>query len=158
MLLPPVHDLEVVMSFAASLASVFRKYAIFSGRARRSELWWYVLAYEVVLTVLNGYFISRAFAGIDANATPQEIGSALGSAMFVPSIVSLALLLPTLAVIVRRLHDLNKSGFWYFFGLVPVVGVIMLIVWLATAGTVGANRFGADPKAAAAPADVPVAA
>jgi uncharacterized membrane protein YhaH (DUF805 family) len=60
-------------------------------------------------------------------------------------LVELGLFLPSLGVIVRRLHDLDKSGWWYFFVIVPLVGPIMMLVWLCTRGTNGGNRFGNDP-------------
>jgi len=69
-------------------------------------------------------------------------------------VVALALFLPSLGVLVRRLHDTDRSGFWIFIALVPIVGGIILIVWEATAGTPGPNRFGPDPKAVAQPAAV----
>ena len=60
-------------------------------------------------------------------------------------VVSLALLLPCLAVSVRRLHDRDKSGWWYLLGLIPVIGPVVLLVWYVQAGTPGDNRFGPDP-------------
>lgn len=98
------------------------KYATFEGRARRSEYWWWTLA-----TFIVGIIVS-----------------------FIPVLnllVPLALFVPGIAVAVRRLHDLNKSGWWWWLGIIPVVGTIILIVWYATAGTVGPNQYGEDPKA-----------
>jgi uncharacterized membrane protein YhaH (DUF805 family) len=148
---PPVYDLEVVMSFAAAIKSVLSQYATFSGRARRSEYWWYALAYTIVSWALSAW----TFSNVDL--ATMELGSGYFLAGGVSGLFSLALLLPTLAVAVRRLHDTDKSGFRVFWSLLPVVGPILLIVWLATAGTAGPNRFGADPKAAAAPAQAAVA-
>ncbi|ACZ32234.1 protein of unknown function DUF805 [Xylanimonas cellulosilytica DSM 15894] len=139
------------MTLPTAVASVLRQYATFSGRARRSELWWYVLANVILGGILNAVFLPGALRAIDP--VTGALGPGYAANMIVPSLVSLALLLPTLAVYVRRLHDIDKSGVWLFFWLVPLVGPIMVIVWLATAGTVGANQFGADPKAVpAAPA------
>ena len=143
--------LEVPLSFAASLASVFRNYANFNGRARRSEFWWFTLAAGIVSWALAAWEMSS----IDLST--GEIGSGYALSAGISGLFGLALLLPTLAVQVRRLHDIGKSGGWWFFVLIPVVGPIMMIVWYATAGTVGPNRFGEDPKAVAtspAPATV----
>ncbi|QAY69389.1 DUF805 domain-containing protein [Xylanimonas protaetiae] len=154
------------MSFPAAVVSVLKKYAKFSGRARRSELWWYLLAYAALQAVVNVAFVASAtveYVDTMSTLSPDDTDGAVSAlttytSAFVPVwVLTLALLLPTLAVYVRRLHDVDKSGGWIFFALVPVVGPIMLIVWFATAGTVGANRFGPDPKAVSAAAKVPAA-
>lgn len=153
------------MSFIESLRTVLSKYAVFSGRARRSEYWWYTLAYWIVLTVLYAVLVLPGYtayltatmewsmAGDPAAPLPTMPGS-LMVGYAVTSIFTLALLLPSLGVTVRRLHDTGRSGFWVFLGLVPVVGGIILIVWEATAGTPGPNQYGPDPKAAQQPATV----
>jgi uncharacterized membrane protein YhaH (DUF805 family) len=69
---------------------------------------------------------------------------------FLTGLLSLALLLPYLGIAVRRLHDTDRSGWWILIGLVPIVGIILLIVWYCTAGTAGPNTYGPDPKAGAA--------
>lgn len=149
------------MSFIESIKTVLSKYAVFNGRARRSEYWWYTLAVAIVSTILYIAFIvpgltAYTAATMDAAATGSTTVPAMpGSLMAgyaVLSLINLALLLPSLGVTVRRLHDTDRSGFWIFLGLVPVVGGIILIVWEATAGTPGPNRFGPDPKAVAQPA------
>jgi uncharacterized membrane protein YhaH (DUF805 family) len=68
-------------------------------------------------------------------------------AILLYSIVIFGTLLPHLAVSVRRLHDVNRTGWWYLLGFVPLLGAIVLLVWFCTDGTRGPNRFGADPKA-----------
>jgi uncharacterized membrane protein YhaH (DUF805 family) len=112
---------------------VFERYALFDGRAGRAQYWWFVLANIIVSVVL------------------QILTSAL-SAFFILSILySLALIIPGLAVAIRRLHDTNRSGWWVLISLVPLVGVIILIVFLATDGDPGANQYGEpDPGLAAA--------
>lgn len=146
------------MSFIESIRTVLSKYAVFNGRARRSEFWWYYLAYTVVLGVL--YFalivpglsaytaatMEYAMAGDPSAAVPAMPGS-LTAGYLVVSLVALALFLPTLGVAVRRLHDAGKSGFLVLLLLIPVVGLILLIVWWAGNGTPGPNQFGPDPKA-----------
>ena len=110
-----------------------KKYATFDGRARRKEYWFYVLFYVL---------FSIAATLIDAwtGSYDPEIGIGILGAL-----LALGLFIPTLAVSVRRLHDTDRSGWWYWLALVPLIGIIILIVWWATEGTRGPNRFGDDP-------------
>ena len=112
------------MTFAESIRTCFSKYADFYGRAQRSELWWFLLF------------------GMIAGGILSLIHPVLGS------IFNLAILLPSLGVQVRRLHDINRTGWWILIGLIPVIGLIVLIVFYATEGTRGENDHGADPLAA----------
>ncbi|HUO88109.1 MAG TPA: DUF805 domain-containing protein [Rhizomicrobium sp.] len=113
---------------------VTQHYFDFNGRARRAEFWWYVLVVIIISVILNV---------IDGIA---HLSGILGG------LFSLAMLLPNLGVAVRRLHDINRSGWWILIAFVPLVGAILLIYWYAQPGTSGANQFGPDPKAAAAAA------
>jgi uncharacterized membrane protein YhaH (DUF805 family) len=122
------------MSLLEAVKISLARYASFGGRARRLEYWYFTLFHS--LTILLAGVVSY-FAML---ANP-----ALGIVLY--SIVIFGTLLPHLAVSVRRLHDLNRSGWWYLFGLVPLLGTIVLFVWFCTDGTRGPNRFGADPKA-----------
>lgn len=107
----------------------WRRYAQFSGRARRTEYWTFVLVNAAISAILSCLdFDNRGFI--------FWLGTAFG----------LAALIPTLAVIWRRLHDSNRSGGWFFIGLIPVIGTIWLIVLLLLGGTPGTNRFGPDPR------------
>jgi uncharacterized membrane protein YhaH (DUF805 family) len=103
---------------------VFERYAQFEGRAGRAEYWWFVLANILISIVLN----------VLAQAT--DLFSLLSF------VVTLALLVPGLAVAIRRLHDTSRSGWWLLISLVPLVGVIILIVFLASQPTPGANEYG----------------
>lgn len=114
--------------------AALKKYAVFEGRARRAEYWYFVL------------FV--ALIGIAAMIVDRIFGTPLGDNGPVSIVCSLGLFLPGLAVAVRRLHDTNRSGWWLLLVLIPVVGAIVLIVFYATAGDRGDNRFGPDPKAA----------
>lgn len=126
------------MTFQESIKTCFKKYAEFQGRASRSEFWWFVLF---------GTLVNLAFEVLDM-ATFDPYGTSLISVVGAVSIiVSLALLLPNLAVTARRLHDVDRSGWWMFLVLVPIVGFIVLLVWYCKRGTVGPNRFGSDPLA-----------
>ncbi|WP_274995212.1 DUF805 domain-containing protein [Promicromonospora iranensis] len=148
------------MSFIESIKTVLSKYAVFNGRARRSEYWWYALAVTIVTTILYavlvapsyGEYMSAILEASAAGAAPPAMPGALTAGYLIMSLINLALLLPGLGVMVRRLHDTGRSGFWVFFLLVPIVGPIMLIVWFATNGTPAPNQYGPDPKAAAQPA------
>ncbi len=123
---------------------VWKRYAEFSGRSRRKELWVFALINTIICTVL--YVGGMMMAGQ---------GSSLGtlfSALYV--IYALAALVPNLAVDVRRLHDIGKSGWWLLIAIVPIVGAIILIVWWATDGQPGDNQYGPNPKS---PAFLPTA-
>ena len=117
------------MSFIDAVRAALSKYATFSGRSRRSEYWWFALF---------NLLVSLVGAGVDA---------ALGRPL-IQFVVALALLLPNLAVLVRRLHDTNRSGWWVLIGLIPLVGSIVLIVFAAQDSQPGTNRFGDSPKGA----------
>ena len=114
------------MNFTQAISSGFSNYVNFAGRAVRSEYWYWVLFVIVVSIVAS------------------IIDAVLGTTLFNP-IFSLAVLLPSIAVGVRRLHDLDRSGWWLLLSLIPLIGAIVLIVWFVGRGTPGANRFGPDP-------------
>lgn len=111
---------------------VLKKYVDFSGRARRQEYWMYTL-----FTV--GIVIVLAIIDFSLETYPLFVG-----------LYFLATFLPSLAVTVRRLHDIGKSGWWYFITLVPFIGGIWLLVLTATAGQQQPNEYGPNPKAVAA--------
>jgi uncharacterized membrane protein YhaH (DUF805 family) len=111
---------------------VLKKYATFDGRAHRTEFWMFVLVNILISIGLN---IVDAVIG-----TNGEYGGGVLS-----SIYSLAVLIPTLAVGARRLHDIGKSGWWQLLALIPIVGAIILIVWFATKGHESENEHGANP-------------
>ncbi|AEG45528.1 DUF805 domain-containing protein [Isoptericola variabilis] len=130
------------MSFLDAIKSVFSKYATFSGRARRSEFWYWALFNVLVGAVLAA--LAGATGGFQID--PVTGLPTYGATGILANLVSLALLIPSIAVTVRRLHDTDRSGFWWFIGLVPFVGGIVLLVFCVLEGTRGPNRFGADPK------------
>ncbi|MCK9795080.1 DUF805 domain-containing protein [Isoptericola sp. 4D.3] len=136
------------MSFPDAIKSVFSQYATFSGRARRSEFWFWYL-FLVIVAAVTGILLGIVGAA-SLDATTGTLGGAFYVLTSLVSLVWLALLLPTLAVMVRRLHDQDKSGFFWFMSLIPLAGPIIMIVFYATTGTVGPNRFGQDPKVAQA--------
>jgi uncharacterized membrane protein YhaH (DUF805 family) len=113
---------------------MFENYANFNGRARRSEYWYFALVYFILIIlaiVLDG--------ALGLNFAPLPYG-------YIYMLVALAHFLPSLAVGVRRLHDVGKSGWFYFIALVPIIGAIWLLVLFCTEGNQGENQYGADPK------------
>lgn len=113
---------------------VIKQYAVFSGRARRSEYWYFVL-FNIIISLLLG--------GVDYAAGLINEESGLG---VLGGLYSLFILLPSIGVTIRRLHDTDRTGWWIWISLIPLIGAIVLIVFLAQAGQVGSNRFGDDPK------------
>ncbi|MEW2472621.1 MULTISPECIES: DUF805 domain-containing protein [Micromonospora] len=121
------------MSFPDAIRSAFSQYATFRGRARRSEYWWFSLFLLLV--------------GIVASVLDSALGVDFeGSGGPVSLLVNLAVLLPSLAVAVRRLHDIDRTGWWLLLALIPIVGWIVLLVFALQNGTPGPNRFGPSPK------------
>jgi uncharacterized membrane protein YhaH (DUF805 family) len=117
------------MDFVTAVKTALGKFATFEGRARRAEYWWFAL-FNLLVMVLTMTLDAVVFGG---EMAPFNI------------VASLVLLVPNIAVGVRRLHDLDRSGWWYLILLVPLVGLVLLLVWSVMRGTQGANRFGADP-------------
>ncbi len=132
------------MGFDQAVAVCFRKYAVFEGRAQNAEYWWFTLFQLLVSCGLQFLLLPYRAAFLWQLSTPGlgRNGAALSA---VALAVDLVFLLPTLAVTVRRLHDLDRSGWWMLLGGVPVAGWAILFVWVCKKGTMGANRFGADP-------------
>lgn len=119
------------MTFAQSISTCFSKYCTFSGRASRSEFWWWALF----------TFIIGSLFGIPSSI--QAVNHSAGSGLPVISyIVYLVLLLPSLGVLFRRLHDTGKSGLWWLIGFIPVVGQIILIVFCVQPSQPTPNQYG----------------
>ena len=116
------------MSFPDAVRTVLSKYATFSGRARRSEYWWFTLFTVIVYTITS------------------IIDAVIGTSI-VTALVSLALLLPGLGVTVRRLHDTGRTGWWVLIALVPLAGAIVLLVFEVQDSEPGTNAYGPSPKA-----------
>ena len=112
-------------------------YANFEGRARREEYWMFAL-FNAIFSML---FYIPFIAGIVMESEALMMIGGLLLFLYVA-----ALFLPSLAVVVRRLHDQGKSGTWYFIGFVPFIGGIWLLVLMVTEGTHGPNQYGPDPK------------
>jgi len=128
------------MGFAEATRSFWKNYATFKGRARRSEYWFTQLF--LVLTNLAAFFIDLALLGGDL-----ERIMAMGGGGIVGLVWILATIVPALAVLIRRLHDTDKSAWWVLIGLVPFAGGIVLLVFTVQDSTPGDNKHGASPKA-----------
>jgi uncharacterized membrane protein YhaH (DUF805 family) len=116
---------------------VLKKYAVFSGRARRKEYWMFVLISTIISIVLSA---------LDAALGLTRMGG-VGP---LDGIYSLAVLIPSIAVSIRRLHDTNRSGWWLLINMIPVIGWIIYFVFLVSDSDPGTNEYGPNPKAYAA--------
>jgi uncharacterized membrane protein YhaH (DUF805 family) len=110
------------MTFTQSIKLCFAKYADFNGRAKRPEYWWFFL-FLILLGAATG-IVSQTLNGV----------------------VALATILPSLAVGARRLHDTNRSGWWQLLCIIPIIGWIVMVVFLAQEGQTTDNRFGNMPS------------
>jgi uncharacterized membrane protein YhaH (DUF805 family) len=127
------------MTFSQAITVGFQNYVNFYGRASRSEFWYWVLF---------AFLVSIAAFVVDYALFSLPVAILGGPISF---LVSLGLLLPNLSVAVRRLHDVDRTGWWVLLALIPVVGLIVLIIWWCQQGTVGPNRFGPEPLAGTDP-------
>lgn len=113
---------------------VIKKYAVFSGRARRKEYWYFFLFHIIVSIVL---------VMIDGAAGSYSPDTGYG---LISGIYTLAVILPSLAVAVRRLHDTGRSGWWILIAFIPLIGAIILLVFMVLDGKPGPNQYGDNPK------------
>lgn len=120
------------MDFSQSIVKCISDYATFSGRSSRSEFWWFTL-FTTLVAIVSGILDSTIF-GMDLE-DPTPFGM----------ITSVILFMPAISVTVRRLHDVDRSGWWFWFFLVPIIGWITILVWECTRGTYGENKYGPDP-------------
>ena len=141
------------MSFIDSIKTCFGKYATFSGRASRSEFWWFVL-FIVVMQVVLSYVDTAVFGAREVVMLTTESAMETGMSFEfnyrpqpITGIFLLATLLPYLAVGARRLHDGGRSGWWWLIGLIPMIGWIVLLVFFIPKGNEGDNQYGSDPLA-----------
>ncbi|MFP1631548.1 DUF805 domain-containing protein [Zhengella sp. ZM62] len=119
-------------TFMGAVKTCFSKYATFEGRARRPEFWWFALFTLAGSMVAS--FLDMALFGAGSEA------GLLGA------VFSLAVLIPSIAVGVRRLHDTDRVGWWYLLVFIPLIGFIVLLIFFVQRGTEGPNRFGPEPR------------
>lgn len=111
-----------------------KKYAVFSGRSRRKEYWFFVLFYVLISIVLG------IIDTVIGTTTAKGFG-------ILGAIYALILLIPSVAVTVRRLHDTGRTGWWVLIGFVPVIGWLVLLVFMFLDSEPGVNKYGPSPKA-----------
>lgn len=129
------------MGLFEAVKSVFSKYATFQGRASRSEYWFFYL-FNILLEI--GLLIVGLILGaIVGDGTGALAGMGIAYVLF--CIYGLIALIPSISVFVRRMHDIGRSGWWYWLALVPLVGVIVLLVFLLTGSDRGDNQYGPEP-------------
>lgn len=119
------------MDFQTAVKTCFQKYVTFSGRASRSEFWWFTL-FIVIASIIFG-ILDGILVGFDSLYSPFS------------NLFSLATFLPGLAVTARRLHDVDRTAWWLLLILVPIVGWLVLLYWEVQKGTTGPNQYGNDP-------------
>jgi len=114
---------------------VLKQYAVFNGRSRRSEFWWFVL-FNIIISIVLA-IVDRM------TGTMGDRGYGL-----LGSLYALAVLLPSIGVAIRRLHDTNRSGWWLLLCFIPIIGFIVLIVFYCIDSDPGDNQYGPNPKGA----------
>jgi len=130
---------EVVMSFAEAVKSFWSRYTMFKGRSRRSEYWFIQLF--LIITNLAAAAIDLALMGGDVDRFIANGGGGILGLIWI-----LVTTLPALAVLVRRLHDTGRSGWWALIGLVPLVGGVVLFVFSVLDSTAEENQYGAPVR------------
>jgi uncharacterized membrane protein YhaH (DUF805 family) len=153
------------VGFFRAIALAFKQYVKFSGRSSRSEYWWWYLFHFLVAAVVltPGYIqyfqtvipawrkfldcLDTNINNVDGNLSSLcKLDMATPWLLWVGVLVMLPLLLPSLGVLIRRLHDTGRSGWWMWISLIPVAGSIILIVWLATDSKPEPNQYGMPPR------------
>lgn len=113
---------------------VLKKYAVFNGRARRKEYWYFTL-FNIIFS------IALAVADVATGNFNPEGGVGLFGGIY-----TLAVLIPGIAVSIRRLHDTNRRGWWLLIALIPIIGAIVLLIFMIEDSTPGHNDYGPNPK------------
>jgi uncharacterized membrane protein YhaH (DUF805 family) len=135
------------MTFGQAITNGFTKYASWKGRANRAEFWfWHLFVFIVELPFIIIYNVvtrSELQTAVTARDWPTFFSVLLGWSFWLLVVVSLVFIVPTIAVLIRRLHDIDRSGGWFWIGLVPSAGGIILLVFSLLPGTPGKNRFDA---------------
>lgn len=123
-----------------------KRYADFSGRSRRKEYWMFTLG--VVLAFVFAFIVFALVAGtLGSSGNSEDVTSMIGGTGVLIFVIGyLAILIPSIAVQVRRFHDQDKSGWFVLLGLIPYIGGLIVLVFMCLEGTQGPNRFGPDPK------------
>ena len=146
---PPLDQPCYGISLAPAVGRAFRKYAVFSGRASRSEYWWWVLGVSVVEIVLGGLALGIGLAtSSDRGKTP---GAGAWPFLILLVVFGLAVIVPSIALSVRRLHDSGNSGWLYLLSLIPYLGTIVVIIFGVLGTSPAGLKFESDPATAVLP-------
>lgn len=124
------------MGFGQAISSCLSKFFTFAGRSPRSEYWYFYLFF--VLAIVGAVLIGGVVSAALSDESGEYGGLVAMAGVFI-------LFFPQLSVTVRRLHDTDRSGWWWWISLIPLVGGIILLVWMCTKGTEGSNRYGPNP-------------
>lgn len=129
------------MTMASAIRACLGKYASFRGRARRAEFWWFVLAFSLAQVVVMLLDIT-----LFGETRQSDHGfSGQTDTPLLTVLFTLAMIPPYISVLVRRLHDTGRSGWWYWIILLPMIGPLVLLFFLVSRGTAGPNAYGPDP-------------
>ena len=128
------------MGFGTAVSTCFQKYVTFSGRARRSEFWWWQL-----FVILLGAIANIGDSVFGLHYTNSSSAAQVG---WLGTVVALALVLPSIAVLFRRLHDTGRSGWWWLLSWICCIGYVLLWIFCLTDSTPGTNQYGPNPKGA----------
>ena len=131
------------MGFGRAVSAYFTNYANFNGRSSRSAYWWVFLFNVIVafILALTDQALGLAWT-LQTAAGPMSLGYGP-----IYSIYLVAVIVPSIALSVRRLHDRDQSGWWFLLVFIPLVGAVILLIWFCLPGTPGENRFGPNPLA-----------
>jgi len=119
------------VGFGEAVSTCFKKSVVWEGRAPRAEYWWFELAQVLIL--------------VAALIIDQILGTGV-----IYIIAAIALILPSLAVLIRRLHDTDRTGWWFWIMILPIIGTIVILVFTLIAGDEGDNKYGPNPYGSAA--------
>lgn len=135
------------MSFGQAISTCFKKYAVFAGRASRSEFWYWILFYFIVAVIMN--ILDTLFGFQVMSVTNEATGNSVYTTYnpgYLSSIWYLIVLLPTISVTVRRLHDTDHSGWWWWLNVICCIGgLILVFAFYIKPGDEGENRYGPPP-------------
>jgi uncharacterized membrane protein YhaH (DUF805 family) len=124
----------------------FKRYADFSGRSQRKEFWMFILFNLIIILSLFIFIGSQGDAADKANDHAAASGPAVEIGVAALLIYIVAIIVPSVAVAIRRFHDQGRSGWFFLLSLIPYVGSIVLLIFMVLDGTPGSNRYGPDPK------------
>lgn len=140
------------VSFGEAISRAFRNYCCFTGRASRSEFWWFILFSSILYCIVMGISISMNSSALETIAEDPDYinNSATASAMIslytIPWIFSLAIFLPTLGLTFRRFHDSGHSGWWWLITFIPLVGIIVYFNFTLQPSQMFENKYGPIPN------------